>query len=86
MIPIALISAGVNTAMGGRDQDVDVGVEAAFLDGASQKVLAQVVRKGAGQELENDTQKLTLNDVKPVLDGWAKDMRASFIEARQKAR
>ena len=86
VIPIALISAGVNTAMGGRDQDVDVGVEAAFLDGASQKVLAQVVRKGAGQELENDTQKLTLNDVKPVLDGWAKDMRASFIEAKQKAR
>jgi len=85
VIPIALIAAGVNTAAGGRDQDVDVGVEAAFLDGASQKVLAQVVRKGAGQELENDTQKLTLNDVKPVLDGWAKDMRASFIEAKQKA-
>lgn len=86
VIPIALIAAGVNTAMGGRDQDVDVGVEAAFLDGASQKVLAQVVRKGAGQELENDTQKLTLNDVKPVLDGWAKDMRASFLEAKQKGR
>ena len=86
VIPIALIAAGVNTAMGGRDQDVDVGVEAAFLDGASQKVLAQVVRKGAGQELENDTQKLTLNDVKPVLDGWAKDMRASFLAAKQKGR
>ncbi|HGY2299322.1 TPA: DUF3313 domain-containing protein [Pseudomonas putida] len=86
VIPIALIAAGVNTAAGGRDQDVDVAVEAAFLDGANQKVLAQVVRKGAGQELENDTQKLTLNDVKPVLDGWAKDMRASFIEAKQKAR
>jgi len=83
VIPIALISAGVNTAMGGRDQEVDVGVEAAFLDGASQKVLAQVVRKGAGKELENDTQKLTLNNVKPVLDGWAKDMRASFLTLKQ---
>ena len=49
-------------------------------------MLAQVVRKGTGQELENDTQKLTLNDVKPVLDGWAKDMRASFLAAKQKAR
>lgn len=86
VIPIALISAGVNTAMGGRDQEVDVGVEAAFLDGASQKVLAQVVRKGTGKALENDTQKLTLNDVKPVLDGWAKDMRASFVALKQKNR
>jgi hypothetical protein len=44
-----------------------------------------VVRKGAGQELENDTQKLTLNDVKPVLDGRAKDMRASFWQPSRKA-
>lgn len=86
VIPIALISAGVNTAMGGRDQDVDVGVEAAFLDGGNQKVLAQVVRKGAGKELENDKQQLTLNDVKPVLDGWAKDMRASFIALKSKSK
>jgi len=86
VIPIALVAAGVNTAMGGRDQEVDVGVEAAFLDGASEKVLAQVVRKGTGKELENDTQKLTLNDVKPVLDGWAKDMRSSFVALRNKAK
>ena len=85
-IPIALVSAGVNTAMGGRDQEVDVGVEAAFLDGGNQKVLAQVVRKGTGKELENDKTKLTLNDVKPVLDGWAKDMRASFITLKNKGK
>jgi hypothetical protein len=70
-IPIALVSAGV---------------KAAFLDGGNQKVLAQVVRKGTGKELENDTTKLTLNDVKPVLDGWAKDMRASFITLKNKSK
>ncbi|EKT4520885.1 DUF3313 domain-containing protein [Pseudomonas putida] len=86
VIPIALVVAAVNTAAGGRDQDVKVAVEAAFLDGASQKVLAQVVRKGSGTELENDTQKLTLEDVKPVLDGWASDMRRSFVALRDKAR
>ncbi|NIE77868.1 DUF3313 domain-containing protein [Pantoea sp. Tr-811] len=84
VIPIALIAAGVNTATGGRDQDVDVGVEAAFLDGGSQQVLAQVVRKGAGRPLENNTQQLTLDDVKPVLDGWARDMRASFEALKRK--
>ncbi len=86
VIPIALVVAAVNTAAGGRDQDVKVAVEAAFLDGASQQVLAQVVRKGSGTELENDTQKLTLEDVKPVLDGWASDMRRSFVALRDKAR
>lgn len=86
VIPIALVAAAVNTASGGRDQAVDIGVEAAFLDGVTQKVLAQVVRKGSGKQLENDTQQLTLEDVRPVLDGWASDMRKSFVALREKAR
>ncbi|MDF2489254.1 MAG: hypothetical protein K0S77_1876, partial [Pseudomonas sp.] len=86
VIPIALVAAAVNTASGGRDQAVDIAVEAAFLDGGTQKVLAQVVRKGSGKELENDTQQLTLEDVKPVLDGWASDMRKSFVALKDKAR
>jgi hypothetical protein len=86
VIPIALVAAAVNTAAGGRDQQVDIAVEAAFLDGANQKVLAQVVRKGSGKELENKTTQLTLDDVKPVLDGWASDMRRSFVALQQKAK
>lgn len=85
VIPIALVAAAVNTAAGGRDQAVDIAVEAAFLDGANQKVLAQVVRKGSGRDLENDTQQLTLEDVKPVLDGWASDMRKSIVAFQEKA-
>lgn len=86
VIPIALVAAAVNTASGGRDQAVDLAVEAAFLDGGTQKVLAQVVRKGSGKALENETQQLTLEDVKPVLDGWASDMRKSFVALKEKAR
>lgn len=78
VIPIALVAAAVNMAAGGRDQNVEIATEAAFLDGASKKVLAQVVRKGSGKPLENDKTQLTLNDVKPVLDGWASDMRLSY--------
>lgn len=84
VVPIALVAAAVNTAAGGRDQEVDIAVEAAFLDGANQKVLAQVVRKGTGQALENDTTQLKLENVKPVLDGWASDMRRSVVELRKK--
>ncbi|HGM5578804.1 TPA: DUF3313 domain-containing protein [Pseudomonas putida] len=84
VVPIALVAAAVNTAAGGRDQEVDIAVEAAFLDGANQKVLAQVVRKGTGEALENDTAQLKLENVKPVLDGWASDMRRSVVELRKK--
>lgn len=78
VVPIALLASAVNTAAGGRDQNVEIATEAAFLDGASNKVLAQVVRKGAGKPLENDKTQLTLDDVKPVLDGWANDLRVSY--------
>lgn len=78
VIPIALVAAAVNTAAGGRDQSVEIATEAAFLDAASNQVVAQVVRKGSGKPLENEKTQLTLDDVKPVLDGWAKDLRLSF--------
>ena len=78
IIPIALVAAAVNTAAGGRDQSVEIATEAAFLDGSSKKVLAQVVRKGSGKSLENDKTQLTLDDVRPVLDGWAADIRLSY--------
>jgi hypothetical protein len=78
VIPIALVAAAVNTAAGGRDQNVEIATEAAFLDAENNKVLAQVVRKGSGKSLENETTQLTLEDVKPVLDGWATDLRLSY--------
>lgn len=78
IVPIALVAAAVNTAAGGRDQSVEIATEAAFLDADSNAVLAQVVRKGAGEPLENDTSQLTLEHVKPVLDGWASDLRLAY--------
>lgn len=78
VIPVALVAAAVNTAAGGRDQSVEIATEAAFLDAATNEVLAQVVRKGSGKSLENDKAQLTLDDVKPVLDGWASDMRLTY--------
>jgi len=35
--------------------------------------VAKVVRKGAGKTLENTSTQLTLNDLKPVIDSWARD-------------
>jgi hypothetical protein len=84
VIPIALIAAGVSTATGIRDQDTSIATEAQFLDGRTKQVVAQVVRKGAGAELENSEQKMTAKDAKAVLDGWAKDMVRSFQQLKSK--
>ncbi|WEJ69779.1 DUF3313 domain-containing protein [Pseudomonas sp. PSE14] len=78
VIPIALIAAGVSTATGIRDQDTSIATEAAFLDGSSGQVVAEVVRKGAGAELENSSQVMQAKDARAVLDGWASDMLKSF--------
>lgn len=83
VIPIALIAAGVSSATGIRDQDTQIGTEAAFLDGASSRVVAQVVRKGTGHALENDSQDMAVSDFKGVLDGWARDMRLTYSKLRE---
>ncbi|OLF54271.1 DUF3313 domain-containing protein [Pseudomonas chlororaphis] len=84
VIPIALVAAGVSTATGIRDQDTSLATEAAFVDADSNEVVAEVVRKGAGADLENSAQVMQAKDVKAVLDGWAKDMAKSYEMLRTK--
>ena len=62
----------------------DRATEAVFLDGSTNKVIAQVVRKGTGRPLENDSQVMTANDVKNVVDGWAHDLGQSYIKLKAK--
>ncbi|WP_069942467.1 DUF3313 domain-containing protein [Pseudomonas putida] len=78
VIPIALVAAGISTATGIRDQDTSVATEAAFIDGRSNEVVAEVVRKGAGTDLENSSQVMQAKDARLVLDGWARDMVNAF--------
>lgn len=78
-IPVALVAAAVSTGTGIRDQETTLGTEAQFLDGASGKVIAQVVRKGTGKPLSNDSQVMKADDVKGVIDGWASDLHQSYV-------
>lgn len=84
VIPIALVAAAVSTASGIRDQETDIATEAVFLDGGNNKVVAQVVRKGTGQPLENTSQVLKPDDVKAVIDGWATDLHQSYLKLKNK--
>lgn len=80
VIPIALVAAAVSTASGIRDQETTLATEAVFLDGSSNKVVAQVVRKGTGTPLENSSQVMKADDVKKVIDGWAVDMHQTYLK------
>ncbi|AZF21647.1 DUF3313 domain-containing protein [Pseudomonas sp. R3-52-08] len=82
-IPVAFVAAAVSTGTGIRDQQTTLGTEAQFLDGANAKVIAQVVRKGTGKPLANDTQVMKAGDVKSVIDGWATDLHQSFLKLKQ---
>lgn len=84
VIPIALIAAGVSTATGIRDQETNLSTEAAFLDGGSGKVVAEVVRKGAGKELENSSQVMTASDARAAIDVWASDTVKTFQSLKGK--
>ena len=84
VIPIALVAAAVSTASGIRDQATTIATEAAFLDADTNKVIAQVVRKGSGSPLESSEQVMKPDDVKAVLDGWASDLHQSYLKLKAK--
>ncbi|RDE19431.1 DUF3313 domain-containing protein [Motiliproteus coralliicola] len=73
-VPIALVLAGANTAAGTRDHVVELFAEGELLDSYSGERLAAGVRKGFGRPLENDSQQVEMENVRPVLDAWAKAM------------
>ncbi|WP_434563818.1 DUF3313 domain-containing protein [Pseudomonas sp. R1-6] len=84
VIPIALVAAAVSTASGIRDQETTLGTEAVFLDGGNNAVVAQVVRKGTGKPLSNESQVMKPDDVKGVIDGWASDLHQSYLQLKAK--
>ncbi|MCJ8207478.1 DUF3313 domain-containing protein [Pseudomonas sp. RGM2987] len=84
VVPIALVAAAVSTASGIRDQETTLGTEAVFLDGGNNALVAQVVRKGTGKPLSNESQVMKPDDVKGVIDGWAADLHQSFLKLKSK--
>ena len=82
-IPVALVVAAVSTASGIRDQETQLSTEAVFIDGQSQDVVAQVVRKGTGKSLDNNTQELKADNFKTVIDGWASDLHQSYLKLKK---
>ncbi|MBC9251915.1 hypothetical protein A9179_16715 [Pseudomonas alcaligenes] len=75
VIPIALVVAAASTAAGTRDRSSEIYVEMEGLDARTSQPVLKVVRKGHGLDLENQSTQLTVNDLRPALESWAKDAR-----------
>lgn len=76
VIPVALVLAAANTAAGTRDRDTVIYVEMEAVAARDGQPMVRVVRKGHGLQLENSDTRLTLDDLKPALDAWARDARS----------
>ncbi|MBU9816402.1 DUF3313 domain-containing protein [Rahnella sp. C60] len=75
VIPVALVIAGTETATGHRTRDTEVYFEGELIDASTGKPVIKVVRKGFGKQVANDTQKVTANDLKVVVDSLANDTK-----------
>ena len=78
LLPVAMIFNLGKAATGSREQDVSVFLEVAVTDSLTGELLATVVRKGAGAQLENDTEQLTITHFQEMIQNWQHDAAEIF--------
>jgi hypothetical protein len=78
ILPIALVLGAGKLAAGTRDQDVEVYLEVAVTDSQTNELLATVVRKGQGAQLENEEEQLTMEHLQELVKNWKVDARDAF--------
>ena len=77
-IPIALVAATINTATGGRDQEVRLYIEMQVVDAQSNEVLAVAVREISGEDLETAKAKLEADQLNEGFAVAGADMVANL--------
>jgi hypothetical protein len=78
-LPIAFVLTAGKTSHG-----AILAVEYELQDTETNQVVGAGMRQGKGLELKRGDEKLTLAHFKPIIDEWAKDLRAFVEAARQK--
>jgi hypothetical protein len=73
VVPVALVIAGTQMASGHRTMDTHLFFEGELIDAKTNKPVIKVVRKGEGQELNNESAPMTLGTLKHVIDDMATD-------------
>lgn len=78
ILPVALV-IGVGKAVAGtRDHDVEVFLEAEMVDSLTGEVMVQVIRKAEGEQLENDTEQMSMKHLNAIIENWGNDAQAVF--------
>ncbi|PXX64446.1 Protein of unknown function [Pseudomonas sp. LAMO17WK12:I10] len=80
VVPIAAVVGATQAAIGHRDQDTNLFIEAEFIDAKSNQTVAKVVRKVFGSQLSNESEKITTKDFKAAIDKLNADLWA-FIRS-----
>jgi len=70
LIPIALV-----VTMATRDKSVTLATEFKATDSTTNELMAAGTRSTVGREVKSSADRLTLDDFKPAIDVWAKDLR-----------
>jgi hypothetical protein len=78
-IPLAFV---VTKATGKESKGAALAVEFEAQDVETGQVVAAGVREGTGVELKSANEKLTVAHFKPLIDAWAKDLRATVESTR----
>jgi len=74
VMPIAAVVGATQAATGHRDQDTNLFIEAEFIDARTNQTMAKVVRKVFGNQLENESQKITTKDFKDAIEKLNTDL------------
>ncbi len=75
-IPIAFLA---NAATGGlSEMVVNFQIEAEIIDSLTGEVLALATKSGLGETLKDDKTPLSLENIKPLIDSWAKTMQVTL--------
>jgi len=78
VLPVAFVFSVAKKASGGTAKEASLAVEYELWDVETNQLVGVGLRQGTGQALKNPTDSVTLANVKPLIDAWAKDARMFF--------
>jgi uncharacterized protein DUF3313 len=78
VVPVAALLGSIKAATGTRAKEVELWLEATMVDSQTNELLARIVRKGSADQA--DRKKATAEDVREMLQNWAKESATSAAE------
>jgi len=84
LIPVAFVFSRVKKASGSRSKEAVLAMEWQVQDAESNEVIGAGIRAGVGSKLKAPDDQVTLENLKPLLDVWAKDAGTFFKSSKAK--